>query len=284
VIEPERAARLTLLALRSGVPSRLDFRPDVVRLGHNGQVVSLQDAVDDLAQRPKPLACYADVAGGVLALEFPTRIFQLSARPRGTLDEWYIERYGSDFRQRAVLCMGRFEWMIATFEELESWEAEYPVLGKTGYSGNPFTGSEDVPEDALSAARRAGAVHICDFRRRNANEREDTTGRIFIARREPPDVAASCVQCRERPARFVIEWFAGEFPRRALCQRCIDDELSPGEFDMGRSLDRERVERAAAERTKSPDELARMAEWDAIFWALRPTPPFIREFIDQYRP
>ena len=62
MIEPERAARLTLLALRSGVPSRLDFRPDVVRLGHNGQVVSLQDAVDDLAQRPKPLACYADVA------------------------------------------------------------------------------------------------------------------------------------------------------------------------------------------------------------------------------
>jgi hypothetical protein len=283
VIDPRRAARLTLLAIRSGVPHRLRFRPDVVRLGRRGEVVGVDAAVDVLAARPKPIKCFADVEDDeVLVLDFPSFLPGLRETPSSTRDAWYAERYGTDYRQQAVLCLGRFEWTIATFGELEAWEVDYPLLGKVGYGGNDFTGGEKAPRDALAAARRAGVVHVRDYRHPEGDA-ESTKGRITIGRVDPPADAGRCASCRVRPARFVVEWFTGERRPRALCQRCIDEELPTEEFDFGRMMERERSERAVAEATKTAEELARMAEWDAVWWALMPKPPFIRAFIDRHR-
>lgn len=209
---------------------------------------------------------------------------QRPIHPPGSWDsaeEWYAEQYGADFRERSVLCVGRFEWLIVTFAELESWEAEYRYIGGGWQGGDHLSRVTDIPEDAREAAVRMGVVHVRDHRRGRGHE--GTEGRISIARRDAPADAGTCVRCGERPARFIVEWFLGERPRRPLCQRCIDEELPPSEFDTGRMLDRRSGELAVAERTLPRAKLARMAEEEAMYWALRPMPPFIRAFVERHR-
>ena len=170
MLDPLRAARLTLLALRSGVPSRLTFESNVVRLGHRGDVVTIQVAVDDLARRPKPLACYAEITDGVLVLNFPTQSFELGALRDDTLDESYRDSYGPNFRQRAVMCVGSSGWSRRTVAEqtrspaelarMVEWNAMYWALRPTPLFIREFTEHHRPYSARAGGARRAGYLAL----------------------------------------------------------------------------------------------------------------------------
>jgi hypothetical protein len=241
---------------------------------------------------PKPLACYASVDGDQLLVEFrvPNRWRQslaiASVRVEGGHHEWYRERYGPEYRNQVVLCVGRDEWALATFDEIADWERSYPSLGPGGCSGDDIAAIQDpdqqVPAAAVAAAAARGAVHVRWYE--PAYRDDGISGRIWCTRYaggepKPP----MCERCATRLSGYAVHWFEGTRPVRSLCQSCIDTELEISQFDMARDLDRRRAEFLRAERTMSRAELAELAEEEAMWWALRVTPPFIRDFILRYR-
>lgn len=284
VIEPRRGARLTLIALRSCVPARVRIAPDVMRLGHRGPLVSIESAVEDLARRPKPLACFAELDADVLVLNFPTLPPGFLEGGDSLIGELYREQFGDDYRRLSILCLGRDDWTITTIAEFESWQAAYPFLGLIGFGVMELTGAQRAPADALEAARRLDVVRVHDFRHPDIGEPARTPNLVTIARIEPSDRGSVCVRCDERQARFTMRWYFGEHAPRTLCQRCIDEELTVSDFDAGRQLDRDEANLAIALQSASTEELARLAEDFAIQWALRRKPPFIQDFIDHYQP
>jgi hypothetical protein len=289
-IDPELAARLTLLRLRSAVPAERPLRQGVCAVGYGTAPVTTREAARRLASIHKPLACYAAVDGDVLVVELrlPERWRRaLTFKEPSDLDrEWYAERYGPDFESRRVLCLGRDEWELATFDELADWQRAYPFLGPGGSAEDDIATlhapTRRAPPEAAAAARERGAVHVRWFL--PADQDDGITGHIWCTRYEPNGrVVPECDRCSERPARFAVHWFEQDHPARNLCQRCIDEELQTYQFDAARELDRRRAELLRAERTLGRAELAELAEEQAMWWALRVTPPFVRTFIARHR-
>jgi hypothetical protein len=291
MIDPDLAARLTLLYLRAAVPAESPLREDVCAVGHGTEPVSTAEAARRLAKSPKPLTCYAAMTGDLLVVElrFSERWRQAftTTKPADDLqDEWYRQRYGEDFRDRAVLCVGRGEWLLTTFGELAEWRRDYPFLGPGGCAGDDFTeegaAGRSVPPAAIAAAAERGAVHIQLYGPSVSDD--GVVGRIRVTRYEAAQgEAPMCERCAERQARFAVHWLEGERPTRSLCQRCIDEELETYQFDEARELDRRFAEFMTAERTLTSAELAEMAEEQAMWWAVRHQPPFVREFIARHR-
>ena len=289
-IDHELAARLTLLYLRAVVPAELPLREGVCAVGHGTAPVATGEAARRLASMPKPLACYAAIDGDVLVVELrlPERWRQLLTlrQPSDPHDEWYVDRYGSDFKSKYVLCLGRNEWELATFGELAEWQRDYPYPGPGGWAEDDIAAlhatERQIAPEAVAAAKERGAVEV---RRYGPADHDDgVTGHIWCTRYEPNAQALpECDRCGMRPARFAVHWFEQTQPARSLCQRCIDEELSTYQFDMARDLDRRRAELLRAERTLGRAELAELAEEQAMWWALRVTPPFVRSFIARYR-
>ncbi len=284
---------MTLLYLRAAVPAETPLREGVCAVGHETEPVSTGEAVRRIAVMPKPLGCYATVVGDLLTVEFRLpeqwRKGLLAHEPLDAherlQDEWYVERYGADYRARFVLCVGRGEWQLATFGELAEWRRTYPYLGSGGWAGDDLgdaAARSAIPVDALAAATERGAVYI---ERYGPNEADDgVTGRIWVSRLElGPRSAIRCERCGERLGQYAVHWFENEHPTRSLCQRCVDEELTVSQWTQARDLDRQRADFLVAERTKSRAELAEMAEEQAMWWALRHQPPFVRGFIARYR-
>jgi len=292
-IDPELAARLTLLHLRTAVPDELPLRQGVCAVGYGSTPVATREAARRLAVMPKPLACYAAVDGDVLVVElrFSEQWRHVLTQRQSTdlhaeFFDGHAERYGPDFRSRYVLCTGRDAWELATFDELVEWQRAYPYLGPGGWVENDIAtlhaGDRRVPPAAVAAAKARGAVHV---RRYLPTDSDDgITGHIYCTRYEASaQTPPGCARCGVRPARFAIHWFERTHPVRSLCQRCIDEELNTYQFDKARDLDRHRAEILRAERTMGRAELAQLAEDQAMCWALRVTPPFIRNFIARHR-
>lgn len=291
-IDPELAARLALLYLRAAVPPEFALREDECAVGHSGPPVSTSEAARQISAMPKPLACYGTVVGDLLTVELrlPTLWRDVLTRePPGASEQWndeqFIERYGADYRNRYVLCVGRGEWLLATFGEIAEWQRAHPFLGLGGWGGDDFADAlaqHELPAAAVDAARARGAVYVQRF---GPTESDDgVTGRIWVTRHElGHGRAIMCERCSDRPTQYAVHWFEGEHPARSLCQRCIDEELSTSQLMQAREFDKQRGELLVAERMKSRAELAEIAEEQAMRWALKHQPPFIRAFIARYR-
>ena len=273
-------ARLTLLALRGGVPREVVIRPDVVRIPPADRLLGTDDAAVSLGLLTKPLAFYSEVIEGVLNVvrwRVPVRAVKGGADRPSTQQR--RERYGPDYRDGSVLCRGRDgESLRISWADFETWEFEYPWLIPSGYAIKELDTSI-TPAADKSHSDSEQTLEVMDFS--GGASQDPLPGRIFVER-----LAADrpmCERCRERRAEFVIRWFEEPQPPRELCQRCIDEELTTEQFDRARSHEQWRAELADAERTLSADELSELAHKQAAWWAYATIPPYVREFIARHR-
>jgi hypothetical protein len=144
------AARLTLLALRAGLPIHHAVDREQVIVRPRSERVSIVVAALRLAQLPKPLFCVQELDGNYMVV---------TCAPVGARDDWQaqyervqannIRRGGlSGFIKRArsnsdangsskVLCKGRDETLVLSLEEAEEWARDYHWEGQWNYSANP---------------------------------------------------------------------------------------------------------------------------------------------------
>jgi hypothetical protein len=296
-IDPELAARLTLFFLRAEVPSRWLLRDDAFAFARGEAPVSTYLAMQQLLERPKPLVCWAEMDGDVLVVQtrLPGSIrslhtFGTQARLDPVLAARDQREHGAGWRDVKVLCLGRGEWHVLTLGELEAWRREYVIATGHGWAGGRLDQLDDeamtrhdVPPEALADALSQGAIELHDYH--GTGRIAEPEVHVAITRIEPGQrPSLLCEECRQREARYTVEWLEDEHPPRHFCQRCIDDDdVVDFEFDDGRDLDRERTDLSITELSGTPAELAARAEELAFTWAMRDPPPFVRDFIDRHR-
>jgi hypothetical protein len=293
MIDPERAASLTIFMLRASVPAGWPLRADVVAFGLAEGPVDTDAAVRRLVAAPKPFVCYGEVRGDVLVIQtrLPGRRLPALAEPEDESHDFLAAAdqrdFGPGYRELPVLCVGRDEWRIHTLGELEAWRREYHLANGGSWGGSPIedvearnTGVWRVPVKAIAEGYAHRVVRVQDY----SNESEGYEEHVAIARIEPGTRPTfPCEHCGQREARYTVEWLEDDHPPRRYCQRCLDHDLDAICFDTGRDLEKLRVDLSVAELAGTHAELADAAEELAFDWALRHPPPFVREFIARHR-
>jgi hypothetical protein len=293
-IDAEYAARLTLFVLRSDVPAGWDLRDDLVLFEGDEEPMPAGDAVPRLVQAPKPFTCYAEVSNDTLVVRtrLPASVRRLHEDVGREARELAVvgdrTTYGDAWREVKVLCLGRDDWHIVTLGELVAWHRDYPFTGWRGYARRPIAEAEtgvqgawQVPAQVMAHARTEGVVEVrlYHWRRDDRDVPHVAIARIEPGTRDTP----LCEHCREREARYTVEWMEDEYPPRHWCQRCIDAELGIEAFNEGRDLEKLRQELEITELTGTPAELRERAEELAFDWALKYRAPFIEDFIARHR-
>lgn len=296
-IDAELAARLTLFFLRGHVPAHWTLRDDAFAFARGEAPVSTYLAMQRLLEAPKPFVCWAEMDGDVLVVQarLPGSIrslhgFGTQARFDPVLTARDQREHGPGWRDVKVLCLGRGEWHVVTLGELEAWRRDYVIASGHGWAGGRLDELDDaamayhdLPPEALADALSQGAVELHDYY--SARHITEPEVHVAITRIEPGQrPSLLCEQCREREARYTVEWLEDEHPPRHFCQRCIDDdEVVDFDFDAGRDMERERIDLSITELSGTPAELAARAEELAFTWSMRDPPPFVRDFMERYR-
>jgi hypothetical protein len=148
------AARTTLVALRAALPRPEDVTIPAVLLLPERAPLTLDQATEMLAAKPKPAVCVSFAALGCLAVgawELTGVALRLHAQAARTEGEWIDGRWGTH-PSGLVFVRGSTDHLIVSVVEFKTWCSQYEL---------PFVDRKVEPAD--SEARSRGAIATVSF-------------------------------------------------------------------------------------------------------------------------
>ena len=164
-------ARLSLLGLRSNLPTGSPPPDRTYRIGPGGKLVSEQEVLEHLASAPKPLGCSARVVDGVLEVityHLPDSPHELAFhrqcidddRSRGGFMGFLLDRYKGTPETLQLLCAGREEAILLPLSVIEQWRVDYSGFA---YSADDVANPRAAQDPVYIKARALGAVGVVRF-------------------------------------------------------------------------------------------------------------------------
>jgi hypothetical protein len=275
------AAQLALLAL-SASAEREATRGDVaVSLLPREDVLSLDQAAQELAQMEKPLVCSATFDGGVLEVrskplrnagEIERRVYEMHQRSHAKVGgsmSYIADAYGAG--DHLIAAFGGLRALILPMSVAEQWHRDYVPL-RSGYTGddvkNPL--SADKPE--YREANSLGAKGLLRFRCRGEN-----SGTISIEIHEFPLKADASPEELARAEAYLVRKAAFELTMLKLeLSGEGDEQLNARNATFRKTVEESRRERRQHLKTTFVPQLKE-------FFRGREMPSVIQELIELSR-